>query len=102
MMDDERYFDLQSAQNSSTVPMTAEYDGDRRIDLSDIFTMIDDKHVPLTRIVWISDLPHFCGNEECLVEGRYEIRIEGDDSVFGTREERDSALDAFENWLNSQ
>lgn len=62
------------------------------------FILIDDKHVPLSRIVWVSDLPHFCGNEDCTVEGRYEVRIEGDDSLFGTREERDAALEAFEKW----
>lgn len=66
--------------------------------MSDLFALIDDKHVPLSRIVWISDLPHFCGNEECTVEGRYEIRIEGDDSLFATRDERDAAMEVFERW----
>lgn len=70
----------------------------RETAVAGIFTLIDDKHVPLTRIVWISDLPHFCGGEECQVEGRYEIRLEGDESLFGTREERDQALQAFEEW----
>ncbi len=68
--------------------------------MSGPFALVDDKHVPLTRIVWISDLPHFCGKEECQVEGRYEIRIEGDASIFATRDERDSALEAFETWLD--
>jgi len=62
------------------------------------FVMIDDKHVPISRIVWISDVPHFCGNEECTAEGRYEVSIEADDSLFGTREERDAALEALEQW----
>lgn len=70
----------------------------RRKALTGIFTLIDDKHVPLSRIVWISDLPHFCGSEECLVEGKYEVRIEGDDSLFSTREERDTAIAAMESW----
>jgi hypothetical protein len=64
----------------------------------DVFALIDDKHVPMYRVVWISDVPHFCGNEDCLVEGRYEIRLEADESVFGTREERDAALAALEDW----
>ena len=66
--------------------------------MSSIMTIIDDKHVPLTRIIWVSDLPHFCGNEDCEVEGRYEIRIDGDESLFGTREERDQTLEAMEGW----
>ena len=63
--------------------------------------MIDDKHVPLARIVWISDLPHFCGREDCEVEGRYEIRIEADESMFATRADRDAALTAMESWYDS-
>ena len=26
-----------------------------------IFCLIDDKHVPLYRILWVAELPHFCG-----------------------------------------
>ena len=63
-----------------------------------IFAKIDDKHVPLYRVVWVADVPHFCGHEECEVEGRYEVRLEADESVFGTREERDAILDALESW----
>lgn len=63
-----------------------------------IFTKIDDKHVPLYRVIWVADVPHFCGSEECEVEGRYEIRLEADESVFGTREERDAVMDALEGW----
>lgn len=62
------------------------------------FVLIDDKHVPVTRIVWVSEVPHFCGNEECTVEGRYEVSIEADESLFGSREERDAALKALEDW----
>ena len=63
-----------------------------------VFAKVDDKHVPLYRVLWISDVPHFCGSEECEVEGRYEIRLESDESLFGTREERDSVLNALESW----
>lgn len=66
--------------------------------MADIFTVVDDKHVPLARIVWVSDVPHFCGNEECTAEGRYEVRIEGDESLFCTRDERDAALEAMKEW----
>ena len=63
-----------------------------------IFARIDDKHIPLYRIVWISEVPHFCGSEDCEVEGRYEVRLEADESVFGSREERDAAIEALESW----
>jgi hypothetical protein len=66
--------------------------------MSSVFCIVDDKHIPLYRVMWVSNLPHFCGNEDCDVEGRYEIRLEPDDSVFGTREERDGLLKAIEMW----
>ncbi len=66
--------------------------------MSSVFCIVDDKHIPLYRVMWISNLPHFCGNEDCDVEGRYEIRLEPDDSVFGTREERDAVLKSIEMW----
>ena len=62
------------------------------------FCFIDDKHVPLYRILWISDVPHFCGADDCLVEGRYEIRLEQGESVFSTREQRDNAFEALKTW----
>ena len=46
--------------------------------MSSVFCIVDDKHIPLYRVMWISNLPHFCGNEDCDVEGRYEIRLEPD------------------------
>lgn len=63
-----------------------------------IFCFIDDKHVPLYRVMWVSDVPHFCGEEDCTREGQYEIRLEQDESVWGTREERDEMLHALEKW----
>jgi hypothetical protein len=66
--------------------------------MSSAFCVIDDKHVPLYRVVWVSDLPHYCGHEDCQYEGRYEIRLEMDESVWGNREERDKVLAALEAW----
>ena len=34
-----------------------------------IFVLVDDKHIPVYRIMWVSDVPHFCGNDECQCEG---------------------------------
>ncbi|MCA9154630.1 MAG: hypothetical protein KDA55_23480 [Planctomycetales bacterium] len=66
--------------------------------MSSVFCLIDDKHVPLYRIMWISEIPHFCGEEDCIREGFYEVRLEQDESVWANREERDGALRALESW----
>lgn len=66
--------------------------------MGNIICKVDDKHIPLYRILWVSDLPHFCGHDDCEREGQYEIRLEQDESVWGTREERDSVLTALESW----
>ncbi|MFZ1934562.1 MAG: hypothetical protein WCB27_16100 [Thermoguttaceae bacterium] len=63
-----------------------------------IFCLVDDKHVPLYRVLWAAELPHFCGNEDCEREGEYEIRLEQGESVFGSREERDAVLAAINAW----
>lgn len=70
--------------------------------MSGAFCNIDDKHVPIYRIVWISDIPHFCGNDDCMFEGRYEVRLEMDESVFASREERDDVLVALEAWAGGR
>ncbi|MEN6452489.1 MAG: hypothetical protein ABFC96_18525 [Thermoguttaceae bacterium] len=62
------------------------------------FCTVDDKHIPIYRIIWISELPHFCGSEECQREGQYEIRLEAEESVWGSIEERDAAMAAIEAW----
>ena len=62
------------------------------------FCLVDDKHVPLYRILWVAELPHFCGSSECEREGAYEIRLEHDESVWGSREERDAVLAAIQTW----
>lgn len=69
---------------------------------SPLFVLVDDKHIPLFRILWVSDVPHFCGNEDCQCEGDYEIRLEQDESVWATRQERDKTLSAIETWYNSR
>jgi hypothetical protein len=63
-----------------------------------IFCRIDDKHVPLYRIVWVAATPHFCGDEECVREGYYEIRLEQGESVWASVVERDELLQRLESW----
>ncbi|HUT94533.1 MAG TPA: hypothetical protein VMY37_34070 [Thermoguttaceae bacterium] len=60
--------------------------------------VIDDKHVPLYRIVWVADVPHFCGSDECQREGQYEVRLEPGETVWASREERDAVLEALIAW----
>lgn len=66
---------------------------------SPVFCVIDDKHIPLFRVMWVSDVPHFCGAEDCTAEGMYEIRLEQEESIFCNRPDRDKMLDAIENWV---
>ena len=62
------------------------------------FCKVDDKYVPLYRVMWISDVPHYCGHEDCTREGHYEVRLEQGESVWGSRKERDELLAALEKW----
>lgn len=66
--------------------------------MSSIFCTVDDKHVPFFRVLWIADVPHFCGEPDCIAEGRYEIRLEHDESVWANAEERDNMLASMEVW----
>jgi hypothetical protein len=63
-----------------------------------ILCVIDDKHVPLYRVVWVSAVPHFCGSDDCACEGQYEVRLEQEESVWANREERDRLIEALEQW----
>ena len=66
------------------------------------FCKVDDKFVPLYRILWISALPHFCGSDDCQREGHYEIHLEEGETVWATSQaERDAALAALEQWSGS-
>jgi len=63
-----------------------------------VFCVIDDKHVPLYRVMWIAATPHFCGEEDCVREGYYEIRLEQGESVWADLEERDNLVKTLEAW----
>ena len=34
-----------------------------------VFFLVDDKHVPLYRVMWVAATPHFCGADDCEREG---------------------------------
>jgi hypothetical protein len=61
-----------------------------------VFCLIDEKHVPWYRIMWVSELPHFCGSPDCQREGQYEVRLEQGESVWASQQERDAVLAALE------
>jgi len=63
-----------------------------------VFCLVDDKHVPLYRILWVSELPHFCGSSDCQREGQYEIHLEQGESVWADAQQRDAVLAAIESW----
>ena len=63
-----------------------------------IFCEVDDKKIPLYRVMWVASTPHFCGEEDCNREGYYEIRLEQGESVWSNRTERDAMLAALEAW----
>ncbi len=66
--------------------------------MKSIMCIIDDKHVPLYRVMWVSEVPHFCGDDDCQCEGMYEIRLEQGESIWGSQEDRDRILRALEEW----
>ena len=63
-----------------------------------IFCRIDDKLVPLYRVMWIASTPHFCGEEDCIREGTYEVRLEQGESVWANGDERDTMVAQLESW----
>jgi hypothetical protein len=63
-----------------------------------ILCEIDDKYVPLYRVMWVASVPHFCGAEDCIREGQYEVRLEQDESVWANRVQRDELLRLLEEW----
>jgi len=67
-----------------------------------VFCVVDDKFIPLYRVLWVSSLPHFCGDDDCEREGDYEIRLEDGESVWATRQERDDMLAALEAWAGDE
>jgi len=60
---------------------------------------VDDKYVPLYRIMWVAAVPHFCGADDCEREGQYEIRLEQGEAVWASSpEERDAVVAALQQW----
>ncbi len=63
-----------------------------------ILCRVDDKLVPLYRVMWVAATPHFCGEEDCMREGCYEVRLEQGESVWARNDERDDICKQLERW----
>ena len=63
-----------------------------------IMCRVDDKFVPLYRVMWVAATPHFCGEDDCMREGNYEIRLEQGESVWANPQERDKMCEQLEQW----
>ena len=63
-----------------------------------IFCRIDDKNIPLYRVLWVSATPHFCGEPECQCEGLLEVALDGGESVWADFEEKERLLQMIEQW----
>ncbi|MEM8944512.1 MAG: hypothetical protein AAGD11_04950 [Planctomycetota bacterium] len=63
-----------------------------------ILCRVDDKMVPLYRVMWVAATPHFCGEVDCMREGCYEVRLEQGESVWASASERDDMEAQLERW----
>ena len=48
--------------------------------------------------MWVAATPHFCGEEDCVREGYYEVRLEQGESVWANLKERDQVLEQLSAW----
>ena len=67
-----------------------------------ILCLVDDKQIPLYRVMWVAATPHFCGEEDCIREGYYEIRLEQGESVWANQDERDDMIQMLESWQGGE
>jgi hypothetical protein len=63
-----------------------------------ILCRVDDKMIPLYRILWFAATPHFCGEEDCVREGCYEVRLEQGESIWANTADRDQLQSELERW----
>lgn len=64
--------------------------------------VVDDKYIPLYRVLWVAKTPHYCGEDDCTREGYYEVRLEDGESVWAKKEERDELLGALDAWCGGE
>ncbi|MGI9456402.1 MAG: hypothetical protein ACR2NU_07560 [Aeoliella sp.] len=67
-----------------------------------ILCLVDDKHVPVYRVMWVAATPHFCGEEDCTREGYYEVRLEQGEAVWAKKDERDDVIAKIDAWQGGE
>lgn len=67
-----------------------------------IFCRVDDKHVPIYRVLWVAATPHFCGEPDCNAEGMYEVALEGGEAVWANPQEQEALLAQIEEWQGGE
>jgi len=70
--------------------------------MSENLFVVDDKYIPMYRILWVAKTPHYCGEDDCTREGYYEVRLEDAESVWAKKEERDELLEALDTWCGGE
>jgi len=68
------------------------------VSIVSIFCRVDDKQIPLYRVIWISATPHFCGEPDCQCEGLHEVALEGGETVWAKSAETDLLMEMIEQW----
>ena len=63
-----------------------------------IFCRVEDKHIPLYRVLWVAATPHFCGEDDCQCEGMYEVALEGGDTIWAEQGEQERLMAMIEEW----
>ena len=63
-----------------------------------IFCRIDDKLIPIYRVLWVSATPHFCGEPECHAEGMYEVALDAGEPIWAQHEEKERLIEQIEEW----
>jgi len=63
-----------------------------------MFCRVDDKQIPLYRVIWISATPHFCGEADCQCEGLHEVALEGGETVWAQSVETEMLMEMIEEW----
>ena len=63
-----------------------------------VFCRIDDKFIPLYRVLWIAATPHFCGAPDCVREGLHEVALDGGERIWATGLEQGDLVKQIEEW----
>lgn len=63
-----------------------------------IMCRVDDKHLPLYRVMWVAATPHFCGEDDCVREGCYEVRLEQGETLWASTAEQNELIERLEAW----